>query len=55
MRELGTIGIVAALVVALLVLPASVSLGQKLDEVHALTKRVTELGKAGKYAEAISL
>jgi hypothetical protein len=54
-RGLRTIGIVSALIAAMLVATASVSSSKNLNEADALEKRVTELDKAGKYTEAIPL
>jgi tetratricopeptide (TPR) repeat protein len=55
MRGLRKYGIFAALVGGLLVITASVSLGQNLREADSLNKKVMELYNAGKYAEAIPL
>jgi hypothetical protein len=57
MRGLGTIGIVAALVGAMLLATPSVSSAQNLNlkEAQTLNKQVDELYDAGKYLEAIPL
>jgi hypothetical protein len=48
MRGFRTIGIVSALIGAMLLATASVSFGQNLNEADALEKIVTELDNAGK-------
>jgi tetratricopeptide (TPR) repeat protein len=55
MRGSRRIGVVAALVGALLAATASVSSGQNLKEADALNKRLMQLYNAGKYEEAIPL